>query len=214
MNKTYKYKSLINFGANKPNAVDDPISYCMPTTDNYFIHGPQSWKIMTNSKPCQAYLSEYCSQGWDGFCEVVANTSATNIPNQIDINSSFNGINLTSGDILVRNTASKKYLLNMGMCRKKIEQFDPLVSTSPNIYYWENNYGSGNNLTSNCTPEYAVDPSAIDDDIVMNKILLKPSIAPDILDNIYRTMKENGTLVAVKDKKLGKYFEATYGETF
>ena len=214
MPRNYNYTTITKFGDNEPNPVDDPLSYCMPTVDNYFIHGPQSWKIMTNSKPCQAYLSEYCAQGWDGFCEASSRNTEDNVVNQIDISKNVNDNLTTAGEILIRNTAAKKYLVSMDMCKKKVFQFDPLVSNSPNIYYWENSYDNSFKNENNCTPKYAVDPKTIEDDEVMKKILAKPSIADDILRNIYKTMKSDGTLLELKDTKLGYYFSTTYGETF
>ena len=41
----------------------------------------------------------------------------------------------------------------------------------------------------------------------MNKLLEKPSIAMDILINIFNTMKENNTLYTLQGTKIGKFFE-------
>ena len=41
----------------------------------------------------------------------------------------------------------------------------------------------------------------------MNKILIKPRIAIDILANIYITMSRNGTINQLSKTKLGKFFE-------
>ena len=55
-------------------------------------------------------------------------------------------------------------------------------------------------------PEYAVNPLTIDTDIVMNKILMNPTIATNILINIYNTMKRRGTLSGLKNTKLGNFY--------
>jgi hypothetical protein len=53
---------------------------------------------------------------------------------------------------------------------------------------------------------YEVDPKTIDEDIVMDKILMKPEIALDLLVNIYNTMKRKKTLKELNDTKIGKFF--------
>ena len=213
MSRNYIYKKINNFGRNEQSPVNDPISYCMPTNDNYFIHGPQSWKIIDNAKNCQAYLSEYCSQGWDGFCEVVSHNDKLNVVNNIDINSTYTNPNLTAGDILVRNTAARKYLVSMGMCAKKVVQFDPLVPSSPNVYFWVKD---GTNIFNNsdCEPMFAVDPVDIDNDPVMMKILKKPIIAADILQNIFTNMKSDGSIAKLNGTRLGQYFTNNFNYVF
>jgi hypothetical protein len=44
----------------------------------------------------------------------------------------------------------------------------------------------------------------------MNKILGKPSIAIDILINIYNTMKNNNTLKDLKGTRLGGFFSENF----
>ena len=55
-------------------------------------------------------------------------------------------------------------------------------------------------------PIYAVDPSKIDADPVMDKILAKPAIAAEILVNIYNTMKREGTLKGLRGTNLGSFY--------
>ena len=77
---------------------------------------------------------------------------------------------MTAGEVLVHNTAARKYLVSMVGAHKKYEPFDPTVATSPLISYWV--------PSDNCpmtlgkpVPIYAVDPSKIDQDPVMDRIL-------------------------------------------
>ena len=202
MSKNYSYRTLIDFGANKVNPVDDPMSYVMPTVDTLFIHGSDSIKKLGDSKEGQAYLSQYCSEGWDGFCEAYSRTGELNRVNQIDLLRNANTLNLSTGQILVRNTAIEKYLINNGgdKCDIQIVQFDQTVANSPNIFY----------RTGNCSPQFAVDPKNIDNDPVMNKILEYPPIADDVLENIYKNMKKLGKLDELKGTKLGFYYSHKY----
>jgi hypothetical protein len=115
----------------------------------------------------------------------------------------YNFKGLTNGDVLIRNTAAKKYIVSLGNCIPRYEPFDPTVANSPMISYWDS--GEGQN---NCIPLYAVDPKNVDNDIVMDKILAKPTIAIDILINIYNNMKASGLLIELKNTKLGNYYRS------
>ena len=53
----------------------------------------------------------------------------------------------------------------------------------------------------------AIVSKTIDKDIVMDKLLEKPSIGMDILLNIFNTMKANNTLHTLQGTKIGKFFE-------
>jgi hypothetical protein len=207
--KCNNYKPISNFGSNAYSHVNNPLSYCLnETMDNRFLHGGQSYTVEgQHTRNSQAYFSEYCANGWDQFCEVGSRNTNKSFPNNIQLNSSFGStacVGLTAGEILIYNTASKKYLINMIGCRKKYEPFDPNVATSPMISFWvPEQYSTGNK----CVPIYSVDPNTIDDDIVMDKILHKPQIAMDILINIYSTMKRNGTLSQLKGTKIGNFYD-------
>jgi hypothetical protein len=55
-------------------------------------------------------------------------------------------------------------------------------------------------------PIYAVNPTGLDADPVMNKLINKPEIAPEILLGIYNTMKVTGRLEQLNGTKLGYFF--------
>lgn len=215
------YKNIKDFGntpENKNLESNNPLSYCLNwTLDQQFLHGGNSYIYGQYSKPCQAYLSDYCAEGWDGFCETASKNVNISFPNQLELKrnltsgipSGGSAVGMTAGDILVRNTAAKKYLVSMeGNCVQKFQPFDPTVASSPMISYWESEFGADHA----CVPYYAVNPADIDNDPVMNKLLEKPSIAFDILVNIYRTMKSNGTLSSLSNTKIGKYFDIYFAE--
>ena len=207
--KCNNYRPIASFGSNAYSPVNNPISYCLnETMDNRFLHGGSSYIVEgQHTKNGQAYFSEYCANGWDQFCEVGSRNTSRSYPNNIQLNINFGSTasqNLTAGEILIYNTAAKKYLVNMLGCRKKYEPFDPTVATSPMISFWVSDQCSRN---GKCVPIYSVDPSTIDNDPVMDKILSKPQIAIDILINIYNTMKRNGTLSQLKGTKLGNFYD-------
>lgn len=204
------YKQIIQLGSNAYNPINNPLSYCIDNTmDQRFLHGGSSDNIAgQSSKACQAFLSDYCAENWDDFCELAAsNKSVNQYPNNIQgcLSSGNNTpcMGITQGEILIHNTATKKYLKEMHGCVKKFEPFDPNVATSPMISYWVKDIYTGQ---KGCVPVYEVDPLTIDNDIVMDKILERPIIALEILINIYNSMKNNNTLVQLRGTKLGNFY--------
>lgn len=205
------YRQINQIGSNAYQAVNNPLTYCIDNTmDQRFNHSGSADNLGQHSKACQAYLSDYCAENWDGFCELASsNRSVNQYPNNIQGCESVGDtpcLGLSAGEILIHNTAAKKYLTEMSGCVKKFEPFDPNVATSPMISYWVKGNCPGGR-TSRCLPVYEVDPTTIDDDIVMNKILDKPIIALGILVNIYNTMRSRGTLINLKGTRLGNFYD-------
>lgn len=206
-----EYKTVSSFGNKTVSPVNNPLTYCIGNNmDQRFLHGSHADTYGQNSRSCQLFLSEYCADKWDGFCEIASKNGSVSFPNQAQ----FLGCNsagivgvqeLTAGESLVHSTASRKYLSKMINGVKNYEPFDPTVPNSPLISYW---------TTTECSnyrgkiPVYEVDAKKIDNDIVMNKILQKPVIAMDILINIYNTMKRKGTLSTLNGTKLGKFYNS------
>jgi len=209
MNKTnnYSYSSISNFGYNKILPVNNPLSYSInKTMDQSFLHGSSAHNIVgQESKASQAFLSAYCANNWDEFCEFASQNTQISYPNNLSENplDFVNPIQRTSGQQLIYNTAKKKYLKKMYNCQLKSEPFDPTVATSPLISYW---VPTNNNNVYKCIPEYAVDPKTIDNDPVMSKIINDPLPYSDILINIYNTMKKDGTLSQLEGTYIGNYF--------
>ena len=203
------YSKIINVGSNAYSPVNNPLTYCLgQNIDQKFMHGSSSAVINgQQSKKCQEYLGDYCAANWDGFCEFASQNTNIDYPNNLGLCNQLFGDTackrLNAGEILVRNTAAKKYLKSMGNCKRKFEPFDPNVPTSPLISYW---VSDSCDYSSNCVPTYAVDPKTIEQDPVMNKILCKPIIALEILINIYNNMRREGTLSQLNGTRLGKFF--------
>ena len=201
------YRLVSEFGPNSYSDVNNPLSYCLnDTMDQRFLHGSHADTLGQHSKSCQMFLSDYCSKNWDQFCEFASQNTSKMYPyhgENCSLPTSIGCNNLTAGESLIRNTASRKYLVKMLNCNKVYEPFDPTVATSPMISYWVPNKCS---YTSACTPVYEVDAKTIDNDIVMDKILQKPEIALNILINIFNTMKRKGNLNTLKNTKLGLFY--------
>ncbi len=205
------YTSIKNFGPNAVSEVNNPLTYCLTTDlDSAFMHGGQANVLRRDSRPCQLFLSEYCAQGWDNFCERASQNQNISFPNGMTTQcGACPPPGTTQGDMLIRNTAERKYLVQMINGQQVFEPFDPVVASSPMISSWRpvgcqvGGCGAGQ-LTM--APIYAVNPNTIDDDVVMDKILARPHIAKDILVNIYNTMKRLNTLQNLKGTKLGNFY--------
>lgn len=190
-----KYRNISDTRYKNPDR--SPLSYCIRSDlDNEFSHGAISESICSPyGRNCQSYMSDYCAAKWDGICENLSKDRNINYPNSIDINNSSS--NLTAGEILISNTASRKYLKSVGnSCELKSEPFDPTVASSPLIHYW----------VGDCEPEYRVDPKTIDSDPVMNKILDNPRIAWTLLVNIYRNCKRRRDINSLRGTRLYKFY--------
>lgn len=201
------YQQISNIGCHTCSPSDNPLTYCIDSTlDQRFLHGGHSDNYGQHSKQCQAFLSEYCAKKWDGFCEYASqHPNVTYAANSIKHCGQGNdkNVGMTAGEILIHNTAANKYLVGMQNCKKVHEPFDPLVANSPMIGYWIKDGCSSNN----CVPTYSVNPQTVDSDVVMDKILVKPDIAFDILVNIYHTMRNRGTLAQLEGTKLGHFYK-------
>ena len=195
------YKSIINFGCNTSPA-NNPLTYCVFNNelDNLFLHGSSASGLVPSSNECQLFMSDYCAQGWDTFCEAASLSQDARYGNTMDTTAP---LGLTQGDQLIRNTAARKFRVGtFGNCGQKCKPFNPNVASSVQVCYYEcSTEGCGD-----CVPIYSVDPETIDKDVVMNKVLDNPYIAQDILLNIFNTMNRTGTFQKLQGTRLAEYF--------
>ena len=217
---SYQYQNISSFGPQvKGLAVNNPLSYCLSNPmDNSFMHGGHAGRILNrSSKPCQSYISEYCSNNWDEYCELESknNSSLSNSLNTEQNTLTNATVGLTAGEVLIYNTALKKYVIRReGNCKLISTQFDPAVASSPMFNEWiggDEDCFAGCKPVGECVPIYGVNPSTINSDPLMNKILDKPSIAIDILKKIYFGMKKDKTLSQLKGTRIGSFFEKKIG---
>ena len=188
------YKSVSDFGANNSPATH-PLTYCIGSNMNQqFLHGGNPYG--SNSNHCQSFMADYCASGWDGFCEIESKNKDRSLAPSGGALLEYK----TAGELLIANTANRKYLINVENAIEMYEPFDPTVADSPMIRYWVNER-SGPQVF-----EHSVDPFIIDKDMLMDKILENPNVAFGILTSIYKTMKRKDTLKLLKGTKLGKFY--------
>jgi hypothetical protein len=186
----------------------DPLNICMATDLQAGFQNQLGNGILNpQSEQCQRYMAQYCAKKWDGYCEYLSNSTERTVPNALLMNGtnpqSIHGAGslLSRGQILLRNTAMEKYRIAMSENSRLVyEPFDPTTSSSPLMAKWIPTNGRP------CIPVYGVNPDEIDSDPVMDRILIQPYIAIDILINIYVNMKKYDTLDQLQNTKLGRFF--------
>lgn len=208
------YASIANFGGSQKS---DPISIVASTgLGAGFQNVMGATYLNPNGEHAQKFAAKYCATvGWNGTCEILSQDTNNTYPNTMthcsgpggSCQGSGIGNVLTKGQMLIRNTASEKYLKAMSSnCTVKYQPFDPTNPDSPMMSQWV----PKNGCRGSCIPVYGVDPSKIDSDPVMNKILAQPWIAFDILINIYNHEKRSGDLSKLQNTKLGQFFGTQY----
>jgi len=216
------YSSINNFGSCLATQQSNPLSYCAVSgLDSGFNHQLGLTLLSPDSAQCQSFMGTYCGNNWDDICEYQSKNTNIVFPNTMQqcgtISGSCSG-QITKGQILIRNAAMEKYLMFMsGNCRPEYAPFDPTVANSPLIRKWVAGGPAGGpvpgcangncNAPSACVPIYGIrDPKNLDNDPVMNKILMQPQIAMDILVNIYNNARSNNTLKDLANTRLGRFF--------
>lgn len=194
------YRKASSFGASTKHSVNNPLTYCMDENiDNMFMHGGNSDVYGPHGASCQRFMPQYCEKKWDGFCEVASMNTNSKYPS-LGSNTKHHMGQLTRGEQLIHATATRKYLVEMYGGKEVTEPFDYTVPDSPMITYW----------IGYREPVYAVSPKDLDKDPVMNKILDRPYIGIDILENIYMTMRRRGTLDTLKGTRLYAFFKKNF----
>jgi len=213
------YVCLINFGKSAGNnPQNDPTSYCaVSNLDNSFSHTLGSSYLTRDSPQCQIFMAQRCAEKWDDICEIESLNKERIYPNvysSYDSSTTESGIGtqFTKGEYLIRNTAEEKYLVAMnGNCIRVYEPFDPTVPNSPFIGRWKPDYSKPDNSLflngKSCFPVYDVDPSKIDNDPVMDKLLNNLNAGSEILLSIYKKRKRENKLGELKGTKLGNFFD-------
>jgi hypothetical protein len=182
--------------------MSNPLTYCMGDNMDQSFNHPTGRRFGQFSKPCQAFMSDKCATKWDIYCEIASRNQNNSYPNAINCGQTMHHgqYTITAGDILIYNTAWKKYLVPHQGLKRTCERFDPEDPDTPLICYYSQNQPF----------IFRVNPKIIDNDVVMNKILEKPFIAADILVNIYNTARRTRQLKELSTTKLGNYFKSSH----
>lgn len=223
------YKIISDFAPRSSNVSNDPLFYCMlDSLDSQFVNGSTGRTFGKGNRQCALYMSTRCAQNWDGICDIAAASTDTRFP---DMSNNYDGCcaRATAGDLLVRDTAYLKYLLNANGSNVLCAPFDPTVANSPTICYLSHNApalgdshavsggvwagGAVQSVSSardgSGPREYGLTDAqiaAIDQDPVMNRLLDRPDIAPLLLRGIRASLEHRGQLARLKGTRLGRFY--------
>jgi hypothetical protein len=230
------YQNITNLAGDIP---IDPLEYCLVEGyDAQFKHGAQGRTFGKYNRQCGIYMSNRCSQNWDGICEALSNDTTQSFPDMTNntdgtccqMNTQCEqGTFLKAGEILVKDTAYMKYLLNADNCNVRCEPFDPTAASSPIIcYLFDSGCAAGQTNITDCgvlddkgniVPATGKKPCEkrfgltneqiknIDRDPVINKIIARPYIAPELLTAIFIDAKEHGYAAKLRGTVLGRFYE-------
>lgn len=215
------YRQISDFAPDMDNSYSaDPVFYCTTDfLDSQFLHGPQGRIFGRYNQNCSEFISQRCSKNWDEVCEAISHDRETNYPNTAGPLPNYRQADkcLPYGEQMVRDTAFKKYKIMAMDCNLKCEPFDPTVPNSPMICYETRMScppGSSNCLGTSdggaCKGVYSINvdqAKVLDQDPVMNRILDKPEIALDLIEEIYNTMKRENTLELIRNTRLGRFYQ-------
>lgn len=223
------YKKIEEFSTGFHNISNDPLTYCLlDTLDSQFINGTTGRIFGRGNRQCAIFMSNRCAEKWDNICEIMSTCDESRFPDMANNNDGCH-IPTTAGNLLVRDTAYLKYLLNANGSNVQCEPFDPTVADSPTICYinhssatfgdthvnktgvWDN--GEIKNIPcaqdASYVREYGLTEEqikVIDKDPVMNKLIDNPNIAPELLKGIYWSLHTRNQLPKLKGTRLGYFF--------
>lgn len=217
------YRQLSDFAPDIQNDYSaDPLFYCSTDTmDSQFLHGSQGRINGRYSLHCSQFLAARCAENWDQVCEAMSKDSETRYPSLATSLTLYgkDQCGLTYGEALVRDSAYKKYKVQSVNCNLMCEPFDPTVANSPLVCFEQKTACSGGPTSGDfcsgdveggqCFSMFMISKEqakVLDNDPIMNKILAKPKIASELLEKIYNTMSDNGTLYLLRGTKLALYY--------
>jgi len=209
------YPRFIDFGkgindqVNDPVNASNPLTYCVfPTVNAQFVHGSTSSNLLYSpeSPACQAFMTDYCSNKYDGFCETyrVMNVD-TYWPNNVGIDTAaqtaanqFQKFNPSVGENLIRNIAHRSFIFfpNKKYTR---QQFDPNVANSPFISYTCPSVTEASHVINLSSPDMANNHPHV-------KLMLEnPKVCFDVLARIYLAVVRREHGVNIRGSVLDNY---------
>lgn len=191
------YVSINDFGSD--DVTQNPLIICTGSgLDSGFNNDLGGGLLRPDGEQCHMFLGRYCSDKWDSVCDVISNDKTPAYDRH-------RGLASTRGDNLLRETANEKYTVEMSdNCRIKYVPFDPTTAGSPLIAQWKVDTSNKSCQLTECVRRMEVDPSVIDNDPLMNKLLDRPWIWSEGFVNIYKNMKRQGKLQTLNGTRIGK----------
>lgn len=199
MNNKYRYSRLQS--TSHPSVRDyskdvtsNPVDMCLFSDVNKsLVGGVLGARYGPANENCQLFMADRCAKNWDSVCDVAALNRQATYANNATIRGNAAA---APGEITGGSTIGSQLIHNAGQRRfcqfsnTNIQQFpfDPTDYSSPVVTRILRSQFGNNPI---CT----VNPSTIDNDTLMNRMLDDPGTSMETLSNICRNMKGklNGT---------------------
>lgn len=210
------YPKFIDFGkglnkqVEEPTNSSNPLTYCtFPTLNAQFVHGSTSANLLYTpySPNCQSFMTDYCSENFDGFCEAysVINVDRT-WPNNAGVDTvaqkyanSFQGFFPTVGENMIRNVVHRYFVL-FPSSQISYQQFDPNVANSPIISY-QDPYVTETSIVINLS-----NPEIINNDKKVKLMLSNARPCFDVLARIYLAIMRDESNINIAGTELEQFF--------
>lgn len=210
------YPKFIDFGRGlnkqivEPTNSANPLTYCtFPTLNAQFVHGSTSANLLYTpySPNCQSFMTDYCSESFDGFCEAysVINVDRT-WPNNAGVDTvaqkyanSFQGFHPTVGENMIRNVVHRRFIFFPSSVIS-YQQFDPNTANSPIISY-QDPY-----VTETSAVVHLGDPASIEKDPKVALMLSNARACFDVLARIYLAVMRKEANVNIEGTGLEQFF--------
>lgn len=208
------YATIGRFGEDLQVNMNEGLSLCLmdlgpetrsangPTAANRF--GPAS-------DACQAFMSEYCANGWDNYCDIYYaqnNVAETRLfPNNFAPRSEFCSVSL--GDSLLQNAAQLRFF-NLPCNRTWQEPLDYTNASSPMI----TKYIDRRDMSQATLNSRTFNSRTVDTDPLMQRMLTNPNAVEQELKAMYylsNNPKFRGTESDISNTKTGKILRSFFG---
>lgn len=207
----------------QPQTEDSILSYSLLSPlDAAFQHGRPGISFGRYSAEAQEYMSSRCADNWDNVCEVMSLDTYNRYPNMVsgsneDLITGSRVRYLTSGEQLIRNTAFKKYRVQVNNCNLLGSAYNPMAPNAQLFYQQSTqtagmrnprySFVMGDIEQGTCQSYYSFERQQnLDQDPVLNKLMQFPYIAQDLLIRIYYTMQKNGQLPMLRGTNIGRFY--------
>lgn len=207
------YTRIAQFGEDLQVNLNKGLALClMDGTDERLSWGPTvANRLGPASEGCQAFMAEYCANGWDKYCDIYYTKNNLDdtryFPNNFAPRSEFCSPSL--GESLLQNAAQLRYF-NLPCNRTWQEPLDYTDASSPMI----TKYIDRRDMNQASLNPKTVNNRTIDQDPLMQRMLTNPNVVEQELKAIYHLSNNprlRGSDADIRKTKTGKVLRQFFG---
>ena len=161
------------------------------------------------SANCQAFMSEYCANGWDKYCDIYYaknNVEETKyFPNQFGVRGEQ--FSKPLGDSLLKNAAQLRYFNTQNCNRTYQEPLDPTNASSPMI----TKYLDVRDMSNATLNTKTINSRSIDNDPLMARMLANPNAVQQELKAIHTLSRSARSGEGINNTKTGQTLNRYFG---